>query len=250
MTKTEEPRTGRRALVTGASRGIGAATARYLASAGMRVTVNYQSRREAAEAVVGEIRAEGGQAEAVAFDVACAEEVARAYDELGVNRDPYQIVVNNAAVTEDGLFAAMTAEAWHRVLGVILDGFFHVTRPLVMPMMRARFGRIVNVVSLAGLSGNVGQTNYAAAKGGLVAATKSLARELAPRGITVNAVCPGLIDTDMLRGLDVEALEKRIPLGRLGRPEEVARAIGFLAGDAAGYITGHVLRVDGGFGGA
>jgi 3-oxoacyl-[acyl-carrier protein] reductase len=181
--------------------------------------------------------------------VADAEAVAGAFETLGVKDDPIDIVVNNAAVTRDGVFAGMRRDDWRLVLDTILDGFFHVTQPLVLPMVRRRWGRIVNIVSHSGLSGNRGQVNYSAAKGGLIAATKALAKELASRGVTVNAVCPGLIDTEMLASIDTAAMLGRVPLGRVGHPEEVAEAVGFLASEPASYITGHVLRVDGGFSG-
>lgn len=237
----------RRALITGASRGIGAAIARALGAAGHRVLVGYRSRSDLAEAVVREIREAGGEAEAIGFDVADPGAVGRAYAELDLRRDPIDIVVNNAAVIRDGLFAGMCSEDWHAVLATSLDGFFHVTQPLILPMVRRRWGRVVNVVSNSGRSGQRGQVNYSAAKAGLIGATKALAKEVASRGITVNAVCPGLIDTDMLAGTDVEPLLERVSLGRIGQPVEVAGAVCYLASDAAGYVTGHVLRVDGGF---
>jgi 3-oxoacyl-[acyl-carrier protein] reductase len=237
----------KRALVTGGSRGIGAAVARALARDGCSVIVNYRERREAAEAVVASIQAEGGQALAIRFDVANAAEVAGAYQDLGVSADPIEVVINNAAVTRDAVFAGMRRDEWRQVLDTTLDGFYHVTQPLLLPMVRRRRGRVVNIVSHSGLSGNRGQVNYSAAKGGLIAATKALARELSSRGITINAVCPGIIDTEMLAGIDLKRVLRRVPLGRLGRPEEVAEAVRFLVSDEASYITGHVLRVDGGF---
>ncbi len=237
-----------RALVTGSSRGIGAATARLFAARGHRVVVNGSKRLDEAERVAQEIREAGGHAVASCFDVADRDAVREAYAKLDVLADPFAIVVNNAAKIEDGPFVSMTEGAYRGVLEVVLGGFFNVTQPLIMPMMRARFGRIVNVVSLAGTLGSAGQVNYGAAKAGLIGATKCLARELASRQITVNAVCPGLIDTDMLNGLPRDSWKSRIPLGRLGRPEEVAQAIGFLVSEDASYVTGHILSVDGGLG--
>jgi len=238
---------GYRAIVTGGSRGIGAATAIALAADGHRVLVNYRERDSAAQAVVKSIRAAGGEADAVRFDVSDAEAVKSAYASLDVRGDPIQIIINNAAVLHDGAFAGMSPKDWQTVVDTSLGGFYNVTQPLVLPMLRRRWGRIINIVSHSGLSGNRGQVNYSAAKAGLVGATKALAKELASRGVTVNAVCPGLIDTDMLADVDTEALVARVAVGRMGRPAEVAAAIRFLCRDEAGYVNGHVLRVDGGF---
>jgi len=236
-----------RALVTGSSRGIGAATAVALAAAGHRVVVNYLQDENAACEVVDQIREAGGIAHAVGFDVSDARAVERALQQLDVRKDPIDILVNNAGVIQDTVLAGMRPAQWRTVVATSLDGFYNVTQPLMVPMIRLRWGRIINIVSNSGLSGNRGQVNYSAAKAGLVGATKALAKEVAGRGITVNAVCPGLIDTDMLRSAEVEPLLTRVALGRVGTPEEVARAICFLASDRASYITGHVLRVDGGF---
>jgi 3-oxoacyl-[acyl-carrier protein] reductase len=238
---------GYRALVTGASRGIGADIAIALGAGGHRVLVNYRERESAARSVVERIRSAGGEAEAMRFDVSDAADVTRAYTSLDLRGDPIQILVNNAAVLHDGAFAGMSPADWQAVVDTSLGGFYKVTQPLVLPMLRRRWGRIINIVSHSGLSGNRGQVNYSAAKAGLVGATKALAKELASRGITVNAVCPGLIDTDMLAGVDTQALLARVAMGRMGTPAEVAAAVSFLCSDEAGYVNGHVLRVDGGF---
>jgi 3-oxoacyl-[acyl-carrier protein] reductase len=247
MSDAFSSKTPRRALVTGASRGIGAATARLLAADGHRVVLNYLGNHAAAEGVVDAIRTSGGTVEPIAFDVGNAEQVTDAFAKLDVKRDPFGIVVNNAGVTIDVPFAGMKREQWNQVLRTSLEGFFNVTQPLTLLLARQRFGRVINVVSFSGLSGTRGQVNYAAAKAALIGATKSLAKELGNRGVTVNAVSPGLIDTDMIAGVDLQSYSKRISLGRLGRPEEVAQAIRFLVSDEAAYITGHVMYVGGGF---
>jgi 3-oxoacyl-[acyl-carrier protein] reductase len=183
----------RRAIISGASRGIGAAIAQALAADGVRVVIGYKERAESASMVVESIRARGGLATAAQFDVANAENMSQVLVELDFQGDPFDIVVNNAAILRDSLFPAMPRTDWRLVIDTVLDGFFNLTQPLVLPMVRRRWGRIINIVSPSGLVGNRGQVNYSAAKGGLVAATKSLAREVAARGVTVNAVCPGLI---------------------------------------------------------
>lgn len=249
MSDAFKSKTPRRVLVTGASRGIGAATAKLLAADGHRVVLNYLGNHAAAERVAEEIRACGGTVEPIAFDVGDAEQVNDAYAKLEVKRDPFSIIVNNAGVASDGPFAGMKREQWSRVLRTSLEGFFNVTQPLTLALARLRFGRVVNVVSFSGVAGNRGQVNYAAAKGALIAAAKSLAKELGNRGVTVNSIAPGLIDTDMIASVDMEAYIKRIPLGRLGRPDEVAQTIRFLVSDEAAYITGHVMYVGGGFAG-
>lgn len=236
----------KRAIISGASRGIGAAIAETLAEDGVRVVIGYRERRESALAVADGICRHGGRATVAQFDVADAQSVASALSHLDHLTDPFDIVVNNAAVLRDSLFASMPRPDWRLVLDTVLDGFYNLTQPLVLPMVRRRWGRIINITSPSGLMGNRGQVNYSAAKGGLVAATKSLAREISPRGVTVNAVCPGLIQTDMLASFDSTSMQQGIALGRLGSPREVASAVRFLASAEASYITGTVLRVDGG----
>ncbi len=235
-----------RALVTGASRGIGAAIAEALAAAGHPVILNFARNVEAARAVQARIEAAGGSAALAPFDVASADEAARAIADLTKEGAPIGVVVNNAGVARDAPFPALDRAAWESVTRTTIDGFYNVTQPLVMPMVRARWGRIVNVSSISGVVGNRGQVNYSAAKAALIGATRSLAQELAKRGVTVNAVAPGLIDTDMIRGAPVDEMIKMIPMRRLGTAQEVAALVGFLVSDAAAYITGQVIGINGG----
>ncbi len=236
-----------RALVTGASRGIGAAIAEALARAGHAVILNYRTGEEAARAVADRIAQAGGQAELCPFDVADAAAAGAAMERLVADEArPVGIVVNNAGVARDAPFPALEWPDWEKVTRTTLDGFFNVTRPLVMPMVRRRFGRIINISSVSGVMGNRGQVNYAAAKAGLIGATRALAQEVAHRGVTVNAIAPGLIETDMIAGAPVEEMLKHIPCRRLGKPEEVASLAAFLASEAAAYITGQVIGINGG----
>ncbi len=236
----------KRALVTGGSGGIGAAICKRLAADGHHVVVHANRSKEKAEAVVGEIIAAGGSAEAVAFDVTERAATAAALERL-LESGPIQILVNNAGIHADAVFPGMSAEQWHSVVDVSLNGFFNVTQPLTMPMIRTRWGRIVTISSIAGITGNRGQVNYAAAKGALHAASKSLALELASRGITVNAVAPGIIATDMIAGtFDPEAIKNLVPMKRAGQPEEVADLVAFLASEKAAYISGQVISINGG----
>ena len=236
----------RRALVTGGSRGIGAAIAQRLAGDGHRVVLTYRSGEEAATRVVSSIEQAGGHAMSVGMDVTEKTSVEEAYAGLNLDEDPFDVVVNCAGCTRDKLFATMKWNDWSDVMRTTLDGFFHVTQPLVMPMVRQRWGRIVNVSSVSGLLGHKGQVNYSAAKAGLIGATKALARELARKGVTVNAVAPGFIDTQMLEGLPLDALLPQIPMGRLGVPDEVAHCVRWLCSEEASYVTGQVLPIDGG----
>jgi 3-oxoacyl-[acyl-carrier protein] reductase len=241
------PLAGQVALVTGASRGIGAAIARELASAGATVVVNYASSADAAEAVVTAIQAAGGQAWAHRADVAEEEQVEAMVKAVLAKEGRLDVLVNNAGITRDGLLMRMKTADWQSVISLNLTGVFLCTRAVSRTMLKARAGRIVNITSVVGLMGNPGQANYSAAKAGVIGLTRSSAAEFASRGVTVNAVAPGFIESDMTAELDKEPILKAIPLGRMGQPEEVASAVRFLAADpAAAYMTGQVLQVDGG----
>jgi 3-oxoacyl-[acyl-carrier protein] reductase len=239
--------TDRCILVTGASRGIGRAIALRLARDGFDIAVHCRSRRAEAEAVCAQIAALGRAARVLVFDVADRAACAAAIDADIAAHGAYHGVVCNAGITRDAAFPAMSGDDWDAVIHTNLDGFYNVLQPCVMPMVRRRQpGRIVTIASVSGLVGNRGQTNYSAAKGGLIAATKALALELAKRQITVNCVAPGLIDTEMLPAEVVDEAMKLIPLRRTGRPDEVAAAVSFLVGDDAGYVTRQVISVNGG----
>jgi 3-oxoacyl-[acyl-carrier protein] reductase len=240
---------GRRALVTGASRGIGRATALALAAAGARVAVNYARSEADAAAVVAAIRAAGGTSEAIQADVADAQAVTRMFAHLKERWGGIDILVNNAAVTHDGFVMLLSEDAWDQVIATNLRGAFLCARHALRSMIAGRWGRIINVVSPAGLLGKDGAANYAASKGGLLSMGKSLAREVGRYGVTVNAVCPGFVDTQLIAGMPPAARERfreQIPLSRFGTPAEVADAIVFLASERSRYITGATLTVDGG----
>ncbi len=236
-------------LVTGGSRGIGRAICVELAKMGQPVIINYQSNVAAAEETKALIESAGGTAELLPFNVANEEEVDQALDTWESNHpdDYISILVNNAGVRHDNVMFMMSDEEWNDVLCITLNGFFFLTRRLLKHMMpRKRGGRIINISSLSGAKGLPGQANYSAAKAGLIGATKALAQEVAARGVTVNAVAPGFIETDMTKDLPEEELRKTIPMNRFGKPEEVAAVVAFLASEQAGYITGEVIHINGG----
>ena len=234
-----------RALVTGGSGGIGAAICRRLAADARHVIVHAHRHLDAARGIAAEIAAAGGSAEALAFDVTDAA-AARAALEALLERGPIQILVNNAGIHDDAAFPGMSEAQWRRVIDVSLHGFFHVTQPLALPMIRTRWGRIVNMASVSAVAGNRGQANYAAAKGALISATRTLALELGKRGVTVNAVVPGLIATAMSAEFPPERLRELVPLQRAGSAEEVADLVAFLASERAAYITGQAIPINGG----
>lgn len=235
----------KRALVTGGSGAIGSAVCRQLAKDGCKVIVHANSNLEHAQQLAAEIIANGGAAVAVAFDITDAQATKAALDNL-LTDGAIQILVNNAGIHDDAVMPGMRPEQWTRVIDVTLNGFFNVTQPLLMPMIAMRWGRIINLSSLAAVMGNRGQVNYAAAKAGLHGATKSLALELASRGITVNAVAPGIIISPMTESaFPKEAINSMVPMKRAGRPEEVADLIAFLASDRAAYISGQIISING-----
>ncbi|MFO7583015.1 3-oxoacyl-ACP reductase FabG [Guyparkeria sp.] len=239
-------RSARLALVTGASGGIGAAIARRLAADGFDLLVHANRNAPRVEALAEELRAAGHAASPIVFDVTDPVAVEEALAPILAER-PVQVLVNNAGMHDDGPLAGMSAARWRAVVDVSLNGFHHVTQPVLLPMIRTRWGRIINIASVSGLIGNRGQSNYAAAKAGLIGATRALSREVSSRGVLVNAVAPGLIDTAMSEdSAAAEGIKAHVPMGRAGRPEEVAEVVGFLAGDKASYLSGQVIAVDGG----
>jgi 3-oxoacyl-[acyl-carrier protein] reductase len=237
-----------RALVTGGSGALGHAISEALAKAGHEVWVHANRSLAQAEATAQRIVAAGGSAHAIAFDVTDADATQRALEGL-LESAPVQILINNAGIHDDAPMPGMTQQQWRSVIDVSLNGFFNVTQPLLMPMIRTRWGRIVNMASVAGVMGNRGQVNYAAAKAGLIGATKSLSLELASRGITVNAVAPGIIESPMAgSAFPPERIKQLVPAQRAGQPEEVASMVAYLVSDAAAYVTGQVLSINGGLG--
>jgi 3-oxoacyl-[acyl-carrier protein] reductase len=234
------------ALVTGASGGIGKSIAIALAQTGRFVYLNFNSNRKKAEAVLEEIVSNGGNGALLQFDVTSKDASEKAIEKIIAENGKIDILVNNAGIRDDMLMVWMKKENWTNVLDTNLTGFFNVTRLVVKNMLPKRFGRIINISSTSGQIGQAGQVNYSASKAGLIGATKALAREIAKRNITVNAVSPGFIETEMIEGMSLKELAKTIPAGRLGKPEEVAAAVLFLCSDDAGYITGQVIGINGG----
>lgn len=236
------------ALITGASRGLGKAIALRLANDGFAVIINYQSNKEAAEDTLRQVLEAGGTGELLPFNVADPQAIETALESWSASHpdDYISVLVNNAGIRQDNLMIFMQEEQWSKVLDTTLNGFFYITRRLLKDMMTHRNGRIINMASLSGLKGLPGQTNYSAAKAALIGATKALAQEVAARKVTVNAIAPGFIATDMTKELDEAELKKLIPLGRFGKPEEVAALTSFLASDESSYITGQVISINGG----
>jgi 3-oxoacyl-[acyl-carrier protein] reductase len=242
MTDTKK---SKRALVTGGSGGLGQAICQQLAADGFHVIVHASQSLDKAQAVVDQLRAAGGSAQAAVFDVTDRVATAAALAVL-IEERAVQVIVNNAGIHDDAVFPGMSGEQWDRVIDVSLNGFFNVTQPLTMPMLRTRWGRIISISSVAAVAGNRGQVNYAAAKGALHAASKSLALELASRNITVNVVAPGIIDSGMAEGqFGADVIKKMVPMQRAGRASEVADLVSFLASDRAGYISGQVISING-----
>lgn len=238
----------RYALVTGGSRGIGRAICIKLAAMGYPVVINYLGNQEAAEATKSAIEQMGGTAQLLRFDISNPQAIEEAIEmwENSHPNDYIAVLVNNAGIRRDNLMVFMQNSEWHNVIDTTLNGFFYTTRRVLKGMMTKRFGRIINITSLSGLKGMPGQCNYSAAKAALIGATKALAQEVAPRKVTVNAVAPGFIESDMTKELPKEELAKMVPMKRFGKPEEVASLVGFLAGEDSSYITGEVISINGG----
>lgn len=236
----------RKALVTGGSGGIGGAIAERLAANGMQVWIHYRNNPDRAQQVAERITAHGGTASIAGFDVTDREQCQQALDALLASEGTIDVIVHNAGITADAPFPGMEEDQWRRVIDTSLHGFFHVTRPLIMPMIRQRWGRIVSISSIAALHGNRGQTNYAAAKAGLIGATRSLAKEVASRGICANVVAPGFVDTGMIDDIPADIIREVVPMKRAGSAAEIAAVVAFLCSDDASYITGEVVNVSGG----
>ena len=235
----------KRALVTGGSGGIGESVCYALAKMDMEVVVHSNTNKKNAEEVVTEIINQGGKASSVCFDITDQDATQTAIEKI-LEEGPIQVLVNNAGLHDDAILAGMKHEQWRRVIDVNLNGFFNVTQPIMLPMMQTRWGRVINLSSIAGIMGNRGQANYAASKAGLIGATKSLAIEMASRGITVNAVAPGIIEGKMAKdAFDKETIKRLVPMQRAGSPDEVASLVAFLASDVAGYISGQVISING-----
>lgn len=235
----------KRALITGGSGDIGQAICMELASAGLHIIVHANKNIAKADSLVTKIKSDGGSAESICFDITQQKESKKELENL-LEHGPIQVLVNNAGIHQDAILAGMKPEQWNQVIDVNLNGFFNVTQPLLLPMMQTRWGRIINLSSIAGVMGNRGQANYAAAKAGIIGATKSLAIEMASRGITVNAVAPGIIESGMTEQVfDKEKIKQLVPMNRAGTAEEVASLVGFLVSDAAGYISSQVIGING-----
>jgi 3-oxoacyl-[acyl-carrier protein] reductase len=243
---TESTNTRPLALVTGASRGIGRAIAIELAATGLHIAVNYKSNEAAAQQTLATIQERGGSGELCPFDVADDAAAEAALGSLFSRHEHIEVLVNNAGIVADGLFVLMSSADWHKVTDTSLGGFFNVTKPVVQKMIPQKKGSVVTISSVSGLVGNRGQANYAAAKAGLMGASRALASEVARIGIRVNVVAPGIIDTDMTKDLPLDMLKKLVPMARTGKPEEIARVVRFLCSEDASYITGQVISVNGG----